>query len=151
MWLLMTHSRYLFILLVGVVFCFLSGGAHADDKYVKKAKSLSAQDFDRTLPDQPIESWLRANIPAGYEVVWGEHITDCGEGTGTAADKDRDMPLCAEVELKEGSELKGYFALFVGTQRQGLLKGGSGLYFGYLDHRGTKHNFKRLSDVLQVK
>jgi hypothetical protein len=123
----------------------------ADDEYVKKAKSLSAQQFDSALPDQPMDSWLRSNIPVRYEVVWGEHITDCGEGTGTAADKERDLPLCAEVELKEGSVLTGYLALFVGTQKRGLLKDGYGLYFGYLDHHGAKHNFKRLSDVLKVK
>jgi hypothetical protein len=129
----------------------MSGDAHADDEYVKKAKSLTAEDFDRTLPDQPVAGWLRSNIPAQYEVVWGEYITDCGEGTGTTSDKDRDMPLCAEVELKEGRETKGYLALFVGTQKRGLLRDSAGLYFGYLEHRETKHNFKRLGDVLKIK
>jgi len=147
----MTHSRYVFVLLVGVAFFSLSSGAHADDEYVKKAKSWRAQDFDRTLPDQPIEGWLRSNIPAPYAVVWGEHITDCGEGTGTAVDKERDMPLCAEVELKDGPRVRGYLALFVGTQKRGLLKDGSELYFGYLEHRGTKNYFKRLRDVLKIK
>ena len=145
------NIRYLSLILIGALFFSLPRGAHADDAYVKKAKSLSAQQFDSTLPDQPIGIWLRSNIPAGYEVVWGEYITDCGEGTGTAADKERDLPLCAEVELKKGSEVKGYLALFVGTQKRGLLKKGYGLYFGYLDHHGVEQNFKRLSDVSKFK
>ncbi len=145
------NIRYFFVLLIGVLFCTLPSDAHADDAYVKKAKLLSAQQFDSTLPDQPVGIWLRSNIPAGYEVVWGEYITDCGEGTGTAADKERDLPLCAEVELKKGAGVKGYLALFVGTQKRGLLQKGYGLYFGYIEHHGVEHNFKQLSDVSKFK
>ena len=145
------NIRYFFVLLIGVLFCTLASDVHADDAYVKKAKLLSAQQFDSTLPDQPVGLWLRSNIPAGYEVVWGEYITDCGEGTGIAADKERDPPLCAEVELMKGSKVKGYLALFVGTQKRGLLQKGYGLYFGYLEHHGVTHTFKRLSDVAQFK
>lgn len=147
----MTHKRFLVIVLAAVVFCSLSRATRADDEGVKRALSLTARDFDRVLPDQPIGAWLRSNLPARYEVIWGEHITDCGEGTGTAIDKERDMPICLEVVLKEGPEIKGYLALFVGTERRGLFKGGYGLYFGYLQHEGNRYNFKRLRDVLKVK
>lgn len=123
----------------------------AGDEYVKKAKMLSARQFDSALPDQPLEIWLRSNIPKQYKMVWGEYLTDCGEGTGTAADRDRDLPLCAEVELKEGSKVRGYLALFVGTQKRGLLKEEYGLYFGHLEHNGARHEFKKLSDLLKVK
>ena len=147
----MTHSRYSFIALAVVIFCSLSSASRADDEYVMKAMSLTARDFDRALPDQPIDAWLRSHIPGRYAVVWGEHITDCGEGTGTAVDKERDIPLCLEVELKEGPEIKGCLNLFVGTEKRGFLKNGHGLYFGYLEHDGKKYNFKRLGDVLKVK
>jgi len=147
----MIHIRYFFIVLIVIVFCVLFNTANAYDDYVKKAISLTARDFEKDLPDQPIDAWLRSNIPARYEVVWGEHITDCGESTGTSADKERDMPMCLEVEIKEGPEIKGYLALFVGTEKRGLFKDGYGIYFGYLEHGGNKYNFKRLSDVLKVK
>jgi len=147
----MTDRQYFFIILAAVIFCSLPGVARADDDYVKKAMSLTARDFDRTLPNQPIGGWLRSNIPARYEVVWGEYITDCGEGTGTVVDKERDMPMCLEVDLKEGPEIKGYLALFVGTEKRGLLRSGYGLYFGYLEHGGIRYTFRRLSDVLNVE
>jgi hypothetical protein len=137
--------------MVVMVFCTLFNTANAYDKYVKKAMSLMARDFEKDLPDQPIDVWLRSNIPARYMVVWGERITDCGESTGTAVDKERDMPMCIEVEIKEGPEIKGYLALFVGTKKRGLFKDGYGIYFGYLEHSGNKYIFKRLSDVLKVK
>jgi hypothetical protein len=146
-----TQSRYFFIVLVALFFCSIPNAAHAEDEQVKKAMSLTARDFDRDLPDLPIDDWLLAHIPVRYEVVWGEHITDCGEGGGTSVDIDRDMPVCVEVELKEGREVKGFFNFFVGTQKSGFLKDGCGLYFGYLEHGGNKFTFKRLNDVLKVK
>ena len=51
----------------------------------------------------------------------------------------------------KGSKVKGYLALFVGTQKRGLLQKGYGLYFGYLEHHGVTHTFKRSSDVAQFK
>lgn len=144
------RNQLLFCLFGAAVVCSAAGSAHADDQFVKGAKLLSARDFDKTLPGQPIEEWLRVHLP-GYKTFWGEHITDCGEGTGTAIDKERDMPLCVELEIKDGPKVKGYLLLLVGTEKRGLLKDGFGLYFGYLEHRGTKYDFQRLSDVLNVK
>lgn len=146
----MTRSQFLSCLLAGSLACSVCGTARADDQLVKGAKLRSAHDFDSTLPVQPIEEWLRVHLPL-YQLSWGEHITDCGEGTGSAADKERDLPLCAEIEVRDGPKAKGYLLLLVGTQKRGLLQDGIGLHSGYLEHRGTKYDFKRLSDVLQVK
>jgi hypothetical protein len=150
MWPKMTRSHFSFGFLAAVLVCSVSSSVHADDKFVRGAKSLSARAFDKTLPDQSVEVWLRAHLPVGYEAIWGEQITDCGEGTGSPIDAKRDMPLCAEVEVKRGAKIVGYLALMVGTQKRGLLKEGNGLYFGYLEHAGTKYDFRRLSDVLKV-
>jgi hypothetical protein len=146
----MTRSQCLVCLLAASVLWSVSSGARADDQLVTGAKLLTARDFDETLPGQPIEKWLREHL-AEYTTVWGEHITDCGEGTGSAVDKERDMPLCAEIEIKDRASVVGYLLLLVGTQTRGLSKDGMGLYFGYLEHRGTKYDLKRLSDVLKVK
>ena len=151
MCLIVTRSQFLLCLFAVGLICSAFGGAHAEDGVVKAAKLLTAQDFDKTLPDQPIEEWLRMHLPAGYDATWGEYATDCGEGTGSAVDKERDMPLCAEVEIREGTKVMGYLALLVGTRKRGLLKDGVGLYFGYLEHGGNKYDFKRLGDVLKVK
>lgn len=145
----MTRSRLLFRLVAASLACLVFGGAQADDRFVRETKSRSAHDFDDALPVQPVAEWLRAHLPS-YQISWGEHITDCGEGTGSAIDKERDMPLCAEIVVKDGPKAKGYLVLLVGTQKRGLSKDGIGLYFGYLEHRGTKFEFKRLSDALKI-
>ena len=144
------HGKLLFALFAATLVCSVSINTHAEDDLVKKAKSLDAQDFDKTLPAQPVVDWLRAHLPASYEVIWGEYITDCGESTGTATDKERDMPLCAEVEIREGGKVVGSLNLFVATQKRGLLRGGMELYFGYLEHHGMKYDFMRLSDILKI-
>ncbi len=145
------RSKLLVAILAATLAYWVSGDAHADDELVTKAKSQSARDFDKTLPAQPVEEWLRAHLPKSYEVIWGEHITDCGESTGTAVDKERDMPLCAELEIREGGKAVGFLMLFVATQNRGLLTGGMGVYFGHLDHHGVKYDFRRLSDILKIK
>jgi hypothetical protein len=147
----MVRSQFSPSFLAMILACSVSANAYADDEFVRAAKSLSARAFDQNLPDQSVEEWLRAHVPVEYQVVWGEEVTDCGEGTGSAIDAKRDMPLCAEVQVKRGAKMVGYFALMVGTQKRGLLKDGNALYFGYLEHAGTKYDFRRLSDVLKVK
>jgi hypothetical protein len=145
------NGKLLLALLAVTLVCSVSINAPADDDLVKKAKSLDAQDFDKTLPAQPVEDWLRAHLPASYEVIWGEHITDCGESTGTATDKERDMPLCAEVEIREGEKVVGSLSLFVATQKRGLVRDGVEFYSGYLERHGMKYDFTRLSDILKIK
>ena len=144
-------NKLLLVLLALILACMVSSITHADDTLVVQAKLLNARDFDKNLPALPIVEWLQLYIPTSYTVVWGEHITDCGESTGTAADKVRDMPLCAEVEIKKDTKIIGYLALFVATQNRGLLTENMGLYYGYLEHNGTKHHFRQLSDLRKVK
>lgn len=79
------------------------------------------------------------------------NISNCGESTGSSTDKKRDIPICAEVEIRKGTKLVGYLALFVGTQKRGLLNNSAGVYFGYLEYHGTKYNFRKLSDILNVE
>jgi hypothetical protein len=144
------NSEYTVIVLAALL-SSISAIASADDEYVRQAMSLTARDFDSDLPGQPISDWLRDHISSQYQVVWGEHVTDCGEGTGTSADEGRDMPICVEVALNEGPEMRGCLNLSIGTRDRGFLKGGYKLYFGYIEQGGKKYNFKRLSDVLRVK
>ena len=149
----MRKGRSLAGVLATFLFCSVEtpGIALSDVEYVKEAMSSTARDFDSDLPDQAVNDWLRSHIPSEYQVVWGEHLTACGESTGTSVDPERDMPLCVEVELKEGPVLKGALNLLVGTTIRGLLKDEYRLYFGYLEHGGKKYDFKRLRDVLKVK
>lgn len=145
------RKNSVFIFFAAILFYSVSGGALADDALVKKVKSLNAKHFDETLPAEPIEEWLRKHLPEEYEVIWGEYTTDCGESTGGAADKERNMPLCVEVEIRRRAKLVGYLVLFLGIQKRGSLNEGVGLYFGYLEHQGTKFNFRKLRDILNIE
>ena len=145
------RKNSVFIFFIAILFYSVSTGALAYDALLIKVRSLNAKYFDETLPAQPIEEWLRMHLAAEYEIIWGQYLTDCGERTGSATDEKRDVPLCAEVEIRKGTQLAGYLALFVGTQKRGLLNDSAGVYFGYLEHHGTKYNFRKLSDILNIK
>ncbi len=115
------------------------------------ARSLKAHDYDPSLPDEPVDAWLARHLPPGYTAVWGQYITDCGEGTGSPEDAERDLPLCAEVEIRQGGGVTGYLLLVVGTRKGGLQPDRAGLFFGELTHTGRSHRLQKLGDLLTVK
>ena len=110
-----------------------------------------AKQYDKKLPSIPIQQWLTSNLPRGVEAVWGENVTDCGEQTGTPEiDKGRDMPLCAEIDLKKKGELIGYLLLFVGTEKKGKMKE-AGLYYGYFKHGKKTIDLNELRDIKKMQ
>ena len=130
----------------------VSSPALADDEYVTFAKSLLARDFDANLPSQPVEQWLISSLPGGMTASWGKYVTDCGEQTGVPAiDKERDMPLCVEIELKHEEKVVGYLMLFVGTQKKGKLKESAGLYFGNIQQGNKTIWLKKLGELTNMK
>jgi hypothetical protein len=131
---------------------FLACQATADDDYVAFAKTLPAKEFDKSLPAIPTDQWLSSSLPPGIAAVWGSHVTDCGEQTGDPEiDKERDMPLCAEIELKKKGNVVGYLLLFIGTKRKGKMKETSRLYYGYIRQGDKTIEVKRLQDITQLK
>ena len=139
---------YHLILSINICLLLFSSPALAEEDYVAFAKLLLARDYDASLPAQPIEQWLASTLPQGMTPAWGEHITDCGEQTGDPAiDKERDMPLCAEVELKQKEKTIGYLMLMVGTEKKGRLRNGAGLYFGNIKRNNETVWIKKLSEL----
>jgi len=132
---------------------FAASQALCDDDYVGFAKSLPAKDFDKSLPSVPAEQWLASSLPPGIEAVWGSTVTDCGEQTGDPKiDRKRDMPLCAEIELKtKDNKLVGYLLLFVGTEKTGKTKEAAGLYYGYIKQGDKTTDLKNLQEITKLK
>ena len=125
--------------------------AFAGDDYIAFAKSLTAKHYDTTLPSIPIQQWLTSNLPRGVKAVWGEKVTDCGERTGNPElDRMRDMPLCAEIELKKKDKIVGILLLFIGTEKKGKMNKG-GLYYGYFMHGEKTMDLNELSDIKKLK
>lgn len=131
---------------------FASSLTLADDDYVRFAKSLPARNYDKNLPSVPTEHWLTSILPSGIVAVWGDNVTDCGEQTGDPAiDRERDMPLCIEIELKQKDKSAGYLLLFVGTEKKGKLKEAAGLYYGYIRQGGKTIDLKKLHEITKLK
>lgn len=78
-------------------------------------------------------------------------MTDCGESTGTIEDRQRNMPLCVEVEIHEGTRQVGYLSLLIENEKFGLVGEGMGLYSGFVEAKGTRIDLRKLSDILSVK
>ena len=131
---------------------FAASPTPADDDYVSYAKSLPAKKFDKSLPSIPTEQWLASSLPSGIVAVWGKNVTDCGEQTGDPAiDRERDMPLCAEIEIKHNDKSVGYLLLFVGTEKKGKLKETAGLYYGYIKQGEKTIDLKKLEEISKLK
>jgi hypothetical protein len=141
-------------LLAVVVFMILSAAspALADDDYVSYAKSLPAKQFDNSLPSIPTEQWLASSLPSGIVAVWENNVTDCGEQAGDPEiDKKRDMPLCAEIELKKKDKSVGHLLLLVGTEKKGTEVEAVGLYYGYIKKGAKTIDLNKLQEVMKLK
>jgi hypothetical protein len=138
-------------LLLLTALVLVSSPAVADDEYVTFAKSLPARDFDANLPAQPVEQWL-ANALPGTTLLWEEYVTDCGEQTGDPKiDKDRAIPLCVEIELKQKDRSIGNILLFVGSQETGRSKDHAGLFSGTIQQGNQVVWLKTLGDLNSIK
>lgn len=134
------------------MFIAASSAVLAGDAYIVFAKSLTAKQYDKNLPAVPIVQWLGSVLPGDVEAVWGKTVTDCGEQVGDPeTDRGRDMPLCAEIELKKKGEVIGHLLLFVGTGRKGKMKDDAGLYYGYYKLGIRTVDVKELGEIANMK
>lgn len=87
-------------------------------KAVNVARTLPASKLDAKLPAVPLERFLQAQAGPGGHISW--EANDCGEQTGTIADRGRDFPLCAEatVTLADGRMI--VVSVQVGSFKQGI-------------------------------
>jgi hypothetical protein len=144
--------KTIFILIVISMILLSSSPSIADDDYVTFAKSLTADKYDQSLPSLPIEQWLTSVLPHGIVASWGRYVTDCGEQTGVPAiDKDRDMPLCAEIEFKENGRSVGYILLFIGTENKGISSVNAELYSGEMRRNDVSIKLNKLGDLKNIK
>ncbi len=144
-------KQILLLISISLIF-FLSSQAIGDEQNINFAKSLTAKEYDSTLPSIPIEKWLKSIMPKHVIVEWGKHITACGEQTGNPEiDKNRDMPLCAEVELKENNKTIGYLLFFIGTENKGMIKKKACLYYGFINSNNKQITIKKLSELKNIR
>jgi len=83
------------------------------------AENAIAKDIQNSLPHVTFEAWLRSVVGPRAVMTW--EANDCGEQTGSSADRGRDFPVCAEVKIGLTGERRLSISLAVGTVEKGLL------------------------------
>src|SRR5687768_13422891 len=83
-----------------------------DAEVIRYAKNLSVSDIERGMPKQGLDRWLRKTLGNSLPLKW--EVNDCGEQTGTPADRGRDFPMCIEASA-ETVDLYVGVSLQVGT------------------------------------
>ena len=83
------------LLALVLVSCASSDPGGPAENSIAAGKRSSVRTFDRSLPDTPVEAWLRS-LPGARKVVWESN--DCGEQTGSG-DPDPEFPICAEADV----------------------------------------------------
>lgn len=68
------------------------------------------------MPKQRFDSWMRKIFGRGKS-SW--EVNDCGEQTGTPADRGRDLPMCVEASI-ESIDLAVTVVLGIGTFKTGI-------------------------------
>lgn len=120
----------------------------ASDKRAKKiiayTKNLEVSEIDPHLPKQKLANWLSETLGPGAIIKW--EVNDCGEQTGTSADRDRDLPFCAGIDAKLPDGRSVEIAVAVGTEKKGLTRQ-SGTYVIYITDGGQVHSIGGLHQL----
>ena len=107
------------------------------------ARRTLASKLDPKLPRQPLDQWLRQLVGPSARIEWS--VDDCGEQSGTPADKGRDFPMCVAVEaaLPDGRVVS--LSVQVGTFKTGV-SGAPTERLLFLKRNGKYEDVRHLSD-----
>jgi len=111
---------------------------------VAAVRQVPASQLDSQLPERSFTSWLNQLVGTQSGVTW--QLTDCGEQTGNATDRKREMPTCVEAVAITPNDRKVFINILVGTVQRGIV-GAPQLYFAVVEHKGEFYTAKRLSDL----
>ncbi len=130
-------KKYIFVLLILsgtlLLVSVLANAQSNEKRIIAYAKKIQVSSLDSTLPNQPIEVWLKSLIGSKAAISW--EVNDCGEQTGVAGDSSIDFPICAEVISKLEDGQKVGIQIIVGTYKTGI-KGKPEVFYIYLDNHG---------------
>src|SRR5687768_10830435 len=105
-----------------VLFCLTSVQAQkrkiTDQTAIRYARSFAVSKLEKGLPGQRFDLWLRKLAGKRSRISW--EVNDCGEQTGSPADRGRDVPMCVEATAVS-FDLHIGVSLGVGTFRRGII------------------------------
>lgn len=91
--------------------------------------------IDRTLPDEPLEAWLRGLLGSA-KTSW--ETNDCGEQTGNPQlDRGRDFPMCVDVAVTLDDRRVLHLLLAVGTLKTGAQRTPPTFFYGVVMEAGV--------------
>lgn len=93
-------SQKVFLLVVTCVFVLLGKSgtcaqAEEEREIIAYGKQLDVSKIDSRLPSQKFSDWVKTLAGEKAKTKW--EVNDCGEQTGTEADRDRDLPICVAL------------------------------------------------------
>lgn len=116
----------------------------SEEQLLENGKSTPVSQIEQGLPDESMEVWLGPLV--GKDADWTWELNDCGEQTGNPEiDKNRDMPICAGLEVIDGGR-KIYLYFLVGFSSTGLTDSRD-LYFVSISELGIIKAFDGLSSL----
>lgn len=117
----MKYLIHISILLIVTFACFT--GANAQSKKqnaaaIKFARATLVSNIEKGMPKMRFDTWFLQTVGPNLKITW--EVNDCGEQTGTPADKGRDFPMCVEA-IADSTDLQVSVALGVGTFKRGII------------------------------
>ena len=125
----------------------ISGQAQdSGDLAIAHVKRLSVSALDSRLPYRRFVSWFKEVVGPKAKITW--EVNDCGEQTGGEADKDRDLPICAEVQANLPDQRIVVVRILAGTFKKGIAPQDVGIYAIFIEQEGEIRNVRHLSDLV---
>jgi len=115
-----------------------------DARLIQQVQEIPVSQLDPALPSVSFEKWLHVEAGAGAEFHW--EVNHCGEQTGTAADRKRDVPMCVQAQADMKDRRTIMVSIAVGTSKKGAV-GKPAVYFAQLVTPATTINLPHLSDL----
>ena len=87
---------------------------------IKYAKNYLVSRIEKGLPPQAFGVWFQELVGKKLPISW--EINDCGEQTGTSADRGRDFPMCIQASAKMSSNVFVSVNTQYGTFKRGITR-----------------------------
>lgn len=117
---IMKFNSHLFLLVIWMLVGLASANAQSaqrDAAAIRYARGYLVSKIDKYTPRVRFDTWLRKVAGKKAKTTW--EVNDCGEQTGTRADRGRDFPMCVEANTKSG-DVEFLVSLMVGTFKKGI-------------------------------
>ena len=121
-------STLKFPIRIVAIFCLamvLGIFASAQSKKQERVATTYAKDYlvsriEKGLPSQAFGVWFQELVGKKIPIRW--EINDCGEQTGTSADRGRDFPMCVQASAKMSANVFVSVNTQYGTFKRGITR-----------------------------